>query len=474
MQLFEVLPASMFTLLTSKNRDIYTAALFALRNAFKEDIMIDNNVLAVKLVNGLQDTLLNMETDADDESGEHSYKDAMSISRFLIRKLRDTGWIEIEYNRYDQLKEMVTLPPYSSKLINLLYDFSNDELKEYDSFMYSIYSALLNANNFYNEYRYTSLTFVMDKMSEFEDALKTLFHSLRRKFNNLNSLETINQMLEDHFDSYQENILKQIYMPLKTKDSINRFKGSILQILNGWLRDENAIDSMVESALRRGDATEEDEAKTIIITRINKIVDKIFELENLVSLIDERNNNYVANATEKIRFLMRKDKSMSSIIPKIIAHLAYENSENETLVTDACQTLFSFKSSAYIDENSLFNRSSSSREYSSEPIPIEFPHSSPELERIAENLRNSEREKFSHQNILKFMRIQMEDVNAINSKDLVIENKNDFVLTIYSYIKGVEQSSFYRLNLLEGQIINSNYSIPNADFKRKRGEKNER
>lgn len=143
MQLFEVMPASMFTVLTSKNRDVYVAALFALREAFKEDITIEKNILAAKLVNHLHDLILNIDAEAEEMYTDESYKDTMSLARFIIRKFKETGWIDIEYSRFEQLKELVTIPPYSIKLINLLYNLVSEEIKEYDSFMYSMYSALV-------------------------------------------------------------------------------------------------------------------------------------------------------------------------------------------------------------------------------------------------------------------------------------------------------------------------------------------
>ncbi len=473
MQLFEIMPSSMFTVLTSKNRDIYVAALFALRQSFKEDIIIEKNLLASKLVNQLHDLILNVDAQVEDNYTDETYKDAMGFARFIIRKFKDTGWIEIEYNQSNSLKELVTIPPYSIKLINLLHNLCSEEIKEYDSFMYSMYSALSNANTLYNEYRYTSLTFVTTKIEEFEDSLKTLFHNLRRKYSNLGNLKTINQMLEDHFDSYQENIIKQIYLPLKTKDSINRFKGSILSILNGWLRDAAAIDSMVETAIKKGDAHNEDEAKDIIILRINKIVDKLFELEELITMVDERNNTYVTNATEKMRYLMRKDKSITAILAKIMAQLAMEKSENNDTITTYCQSLFSLKGSSFLNDESLFNRANTYKEYSSEPLPIAF-HDEHAFDQLVENMRNNDRERFSHNNIVKFMRTQLEDIDEIYSRDLIIQNTDDFIMVMYSVIKGFDSSTFYRLNLLEGQVVNQNYSLPNMQFKRKRGERNER
>lgn len=474
MQLFEVMPASMFTVLTSKNRDVYVAALFALREAFKEDITIEKNILAAKLVNHLHDLILNIDAEAEEMYTDESYKDTMSLARFIIRKFKETGWIDIEYSRFEQLKELVTIPPYSIKLINLLYNLVSEEIKEYDSFMYSMYSALVNANHLYNEYRYISLSFVTDKMMEFEDSLKTLFHNLRRKYANLGRLKTINQMLEDHFDSYQEHILKQIYLPLKTRDSINRFKGAILDILNSWMRDVGAIDSMVETALRRGDAHDEEEAKDIIITKINRIVDKLFELEELVTLIDERNNTYVTNATEKMRYLMRKDKSIAAIMAKIIAHLAHEKSENEDFITQYCQEAFTLRGSSNLHQESLYNRANSTKEYSSEPLPIVFHDHNETFNRLAENMRSNDREQFSHQNILQFMRTQMEDLDELNAQDMVIQSTNDFIMVMYAFIKGFDQSAFYRLQLLDGHVLNTHYSLPNANFKRKRGERRER
>lgn len=303
MELFNVIPSSLFTILTSKNRDVYVNSLFVLRKSFSQDIMIEKEVLVNQIVNEMKSDLMDLDTSVEEEYKEKNLEDALSFSRYIVRRFKETGWIDTEYTR-DNLSEYVTLPDYSLKMINLLFSLCHEEVHEYDAYMYSMYASLNNADIEYHDYRFISLMTVHDKMLEFEESLKSLFHNLKKRYNNLGNLKTVNQVLFDHFDSYQKNIIMQIYLPLKTKDSINRFKGAILNILTKWLRDPDVINQMVGQSIVQNRFKNPDDARADIIQRIGFIVDKLFELEELVALIDDRNNNYVSAATQKMRYLL--------------------------------------------------------------------------------------------------------------------------------------------------------------------------
>ena len=180
MKLFEAIPENLFTILTSKNKDIYVSSLLVLHDAFKQDVTLEKETMTSLIINKLHSELYDFDELQD---GHEKMRDVSSKAHFVVRKLIDTGWIEIEYNRVGGLVEYVTLPPYSIKLIDLLYSLVNEEVKEYDSFMYAMYSSLINAEEKYNDYRFTALLAVYDKLNDFEQALKSLYHDLRRRYN---------------------------------------------------------------------------------------------------------------------------------------------------------------------------------------------------------------------------------------------------------------------------------------------------
>lgn len=468
MELFDAIPASLFTVLTSKNRDTYASALLVMRKTFTQDVMVEKEVLISHLANTLQKDLLDIDVSVEEGYTEESIKDANALARFIVKRFKDTGWIDTEYARGTRLQEFVTLPPYSLKLLDLLNSLCSEEVAEYDAFMYSMYSSLISADNDYRDYRYTAITSVYEKIQEFETTLKGLFTDLKRHYTRITRLKTVNQMLYEHFDSYQKDIIKQIYLPLKTKDSISRFKGPIMNILSRWLRDSKTMEEIITQAVIQRHYKSRDEANEDVISKINFITDKLLSLQELLTSIDARNNLYVQTATDKMRYLLKNDKSIKGKLTKITEKLAIERLNNDNTSYSIIHDFIELGIQNYLTENSLFNRSSAERfEGNSEPIEIQYFDDST-AQSMVEDFAESIKSKYSHNNIIRFMHEQMDELDRISSKDINIQDLNTLILVMYAFIKGYDNHIFYTLDLKEGNVENHEYTIPNLDFVRRK------
>ena len=133
MGLFEVLPANLFSIFNSKNKNIYVSSLFLLRQAFKQELVIEREKLIQQLSSVLASEL--MEIDIEEEEffndGKKLNRDALSLSRHIVKRLCETGWIEIEYGVDTSFKEYIALAPYSIKIINTLYGIFKDPTRRY-------------------------------------------------------------------------------------------------------------------------------------------------------------------------------------------------------------------------------------------------------------------------------------------------------------------------------------------------------
>ena len=469
MDLFEVVPSNLFTILTSKNRSIYADALLIIRKAFKENVLIDREVLTGELINQLHNNIFDIDIKAEETKDGDSYKDASSLAKYIIKRLAETGWIDLEYESESHLMEYVSLPPYSVNFINIIADLTDNEAKEYDSFMYAMYSSLLNADHNYQDYRYTALNSVYERMLEFEDSLKTLFHNLKRRYTNLVALKTVNQILSEHFDSYQKDVIMQIYLPLKTKDSITRFKGSIFNILIKWMRDPAIIESMAAQAIVQAKYPDTPSASAGILAKINYIVDKLTDLEELVDLIDKRNTTYISAATEKMRHLLNNDKSISGKMTKIAAKLANEIQSGYEQGLTLCQDVLQLQHQQWLSPDSLFTRAPGTYERdNSGPSEITYVD-----EAIASKLQATFAEtttnKFSHQNVINYMREQLGDNPSVTTKEMRLNNTDDLILLMNAFIKAFDDNVFYRMQVEQGQIKNNHYEVPNVEFHKRRG-----
>ena len=99
MCLFEVLPSNLFSVFNSKNKDIYVSSLFLLRQAFKQELVIEKEKLVQQLSSVLSNELMSIDIEEEEafNDGKKLSRDALSLSRFMIKRLCETGWIEIEY-----------------------------------------------------------------------------------------------------------------------------------------------------------------------------------------------------------------------------------------------------------------------------------------------------------------------------------------------------------------------------------------
>lgn len=468
MELFNVIPSNMFSVFTSSNKEVYASSLLVLRQLFKDEMMIEREKLATSLVSTLEEKLLTIDMSEENEVDINKIgKDAMSLARFIIRKFRETGWIEVEYEKKNSFVEFITLPPYSIKLINTMHDICEEEMRQYSTYMYSIYSNLRQADVERADYRYTALLNAYDKTLELEDELKTLYHGLRRKYNRLAALNTVNDMLRDHFDEYQSRIIENIYLPLKTKDSITRFKGSVFNILLKWMKDSSIISDMVGQCETYNRIDDENEAKRIILSQIYSIIDKINELEALLDRIDEKNNDYVSATADKMKYLLNSDKSIKGKMVKIFEKLAVENEYGGSSCLEISKDVLSLISNGYITDSSCFARSNPPKVEEMEPVAInifdDFDSSS-----LANQFLLDTANPYSHENVLEFVNKQMGNENEILSKDIKIDNMGDLVMTIFAMLKGTSTRSFYKLELFDGSVENWQYNIPNMKFERRR------
>lgn len=471
MALFEVIPANLFSIFNSKNKDIYVSSLFLLRQSFKQELVIEKENLIHQLSSVLSAELLSLDIDEEEpfNDGKKINKDALSLARFMVKRLCETGWIEIEYGVDTSFKEYIALAPYSIKIINTLYAIFKEDEQGYNTHMYAIYSNLFQADTDRKDFMYTALLNAYDRTNELENDLKTLYHNIRRKYNKLSFLTSVNEVLVDHFDNYQKKIINQIYMPIKTKDSITRFKGSIIQILLKWLRQKENLEDIEKQAFNFQKFNTIDEARDDVITKIYFIVDKLNELEDMIDRIDEKNTNYVSATTEKMKALLNNDKSIKAKMSKLIDKLAdsvAEQKEDELL--EPFYDNIHLSKSAYLAEDSLFIRSYSSPLMSSEPLELDdgnYDHIDDIATSFIENMNNT----YSHKNIVEYVENRiLYNKNELDSSQIKITSDEDLILTIHSMLRGWDKNIFYKIELHDGKASTSGYSIPNMTYLRRR------
>ncbi len=94
MYLYDVIPENLFSVLASKNKALYVEALFVLLDAFKQHLKIPKDELISMIISKSEDRIIN--ADFSDEELLESEHTLSGKAHFLVRKLKNTGWIIIE------------------------------------------------------------------------------------------------------------------------------------------------------------------------------------------------------------------------------------------------------------------------------------------------------------------------------------------------------------------------------------------
>ncbi len=247
MKLFEVVPNELFSVLASPNRVLYSDALDVLFAAYRDKLKIHEDTLYSMLRNKLEQQLADASFEGEDIS-EEEVRDISGRARFLIRKLGSKGWFEKE--RGEDFDVYITVPGYSSRLLEVLHQLRDDSPIRGYSYVFGTYSTLKVANE--DESVYNKMAAVYSAYSNTQNLINLLqmvYHNVKHFFQIQLQMQEVNTVLSSHFDVFGQKVVEAYIRPLKIKDSVPKYRVPIQTILKNWAEDDVLLDTMANAAL---------------------------------------------------------------------------------------------------------------------------------------------------------------------------------------------------------------------------------
>ena len=460
MGLFSRVPDRFFSILVSQKKELYVQALFVLRQAFKTELVIRREDLIVMLMDSLEEDFVNADfsEEAAEESGTENAENLSGKAHLLLRKLKSTGWIETEFEARS-FEEHITIPDYAVAVMNLLYDLSTERIREYNSYVYATYAALSNAKD-NPDYVYQALQSAWNNTVNLVDELKSLFNNIRRYYAKIAGEENINSLLAAHFDEYKTKIIDTVYYPLKTMDSVPRFKHAIVSILNIWLVSEEMQDSIVQQGLKRHVFENEEDGRDQMFSMINYIVDTYDGIEEMLSAIDRRHTEYVNASVDHIRYLMNSDRGVRGNLIELL-----KASRDRDILETMAEHLTVYRHQ-FFDDKSLYAEAKRTKREMGPPLAVVKRE---EPEGVFNAFLKQVRNQYSDKRIDEYVKRCFGDNSSFSTKDVPMENTEDFILFLLSSIRAGEKSAPYKIYFEEGAIMKNGYRLPEAVFLRGKG-----
>lgn len=464
MKLFEILPDNFFNVLAASKRELYVDALLVVHSAFKSDLIIRKSDLLAMLAGGLENSII--EADFSEEENENidlidnrnEVRGLSGKSRLLLKKLQDCGWIKVEFegNTFD---EIVTIPDYAIPVLNLLSELTREKVQEYNGYVYTTYAALKNAED-NPDYAFEALVAANRNTIELVDSLKLLYNNIQRFHKRVAERIDVNTLLEEYFDKYKQQIMDLILYPLKTMDSVPRFKNSILQILYAWQNNEELINRIVNQGVRRRAFANEGDGLELVTEMLNRITETYETVEGMLDKIDERHREYTAASIDRIRYMLNSDRSIKGKLIDILQH------SDEEVIIQAMQNGTNVYEHRFMDMQSLY--SNAKRTTKTEGKSLELVERDIDKDRnVIDDFLNDVKKQFDTKKIDSYVERCLNGKNSIRTDEIDINGTEDFILFMLGTLRAREKSAFYTIEFLEGNVMRQGYSLPLIIYRRK-------
>lgn len=458
MGLFDKIPENLFSLLSSKNKSIYIDALFVVKESYKYELNVTRNDLNALLIAKLESEIYGLVDDAEEDFMVSS-ADVSSKANFLIRKLIETEWLRSEFRGSD-FENIIELPDYSKKILDALEEIVNEKTMEYNGLLVSTYNNLVALDRDRGDYAFQTLNRALSDTQQLIDLLKELYQNIGRYHQKAIEIANANELLKSHFDDFQEAIMTKFLHPFKTFDSVPRFKGPILEILNRWYSDEDMLALIAKQALVYKVADSENEAGMVVYGMISELLRLYEHLPELMREIDIRNNAYTRASIEKIQYLINRDRSVKGNLINVIKGLNEGKLQLDQVITG----LRAYRQ-RHVTTDSLYARSkmSKSKQILSEPVRKITEDS---VKHATDRFRQRLKETYGREAVVSEMMALLKN-GSIDTSMLPLDHDRDLSRIMMASIFGLQKTTPFQTTFKEDRFNNQKYDLPMIEFSKK-------
>lgn len=461
MKFFDAVPGDLFSPLASPNRVLYADALDVLYTAYRENLKIQEDQLYSMLRSRLERQLADASFEGEDID-EEELRDLSGRARFLIRKLCSKGWFEKE--RGDDFAEYITVPSYSSRLLELFHQLRDDSPIHGYSYVFNTYSTLKVAHESGSVYEKMEAVYsAYENTRALINLLQMVYHNVKHFFQMQIDMQDVNQVLASHFDDFGQKVVEAHIRPLKIKDSVPKYRVPIQSVLKAWEEDDALLLAMANAALqdKRGKSLET--CRADLLQKIFWIEERYDNLEqDYLGEVDAQVRRYTRAATQKLENLTNRDQSVRGNLNVLLTALS-KNRRAADLV-DQIQPVFQLYEQSFLSEKSLWYRKRPGKRTKAAPVLIQNTSPDEEARKQAKQLLQAE---YGRAAVEAYVQGWLGDAASCDSKDLSLKEDRDYIMSLLAILGSKDQSAAYTVEELGGTFRENGYSIPQMTIHRK-------
>lgn len=449
MKLFDVLPDRFFSLFTGSNKEIYAEAILVLYEQYKFNrIGIDYEImrdLLQELIEVKEESGVSFELDEDSNIDSDELDNMYRIkANGLLRKLIHLKWIDVETR--NNFKQFIILPHYSIRMLSVLHDLCEVRSIEYQSLALTTYQ-LLNDDGMKQQ---PSLAIMQaERITEqLLEELRLLINNMKNHMEQVISKQSLEEVLDHHFDVYMKKIVDKSYHRLKTSDHVAKYRNKILETVQKWSLNQDLLNIAIEDAVKSEQCQNEEEAEKQLKQSLQFIEQTYDSLDELYEQIDMRHHQYIKSSYDRARYLTQHNQGLDQQIATVLE--SYEKTEEYW--DEFLSNLFRLHRVNHLSEKSLHTPRKKKEPHQAQPhIVVPIP------EEIKKKLREHNIKRLENaitkQKVHAFVLERLGDRKEMGMHELAPKTMEEYIYLPYVYLYGYDSNSEYRLVRKKDQRI---------------------
>lgn len=445
MNLFNIIHPDFFKPLTNKYKTTYIDCLRIIYSSYKTELSfgVDREVILSELENYFDNE--SMEILVFDEEEEVA-GDSRSKAIAILRRLKDSGWIEQEVS--NDYKVKINLFDYAVTMIESFNKIIKNEEMEYQSLVSQIHATLLNQDAYHKPYEYI-IKRVIENTEELMIGLKKLNTNIKKYIDDITNEKTANEIVEDFF-IYNKEIASKSYHRIKTSDNISHFRISIIESLYHILNDQSIFQLAVLGYMEIEQIENQEQTESELKGKIISIISAFRNYDDIIDEIDNKNARYTRSAVARAKFLLTNTNNTEGKISKILSYLANEFNNDDAFnlydeVDHHLFQVFNIFPQGFIDNHSLYVLPISRKMSLPQTLDTSLGLSQQERELRKLALQEKNKNRFSRKNINAYVQQLLTNQQTILASTLPLDSKRDLIRIIFISLYGRNNNSIYKI-----------------------------
>lgn len=462
MKLFEVIPDKFFSLLASPNKEIYADCIFIIYRITNEmsSYGVERELLVEQLVDYLEGLT---EVSIFDE--QETVSDSRSKANFIIRKLEECGWIDLEEN--SNYIQTINLVDYAVSFIETMDKLMRNEGLEYQGYVYTIYTLLFSKEKIQPS---VMLEQVYENTKKLISGLKTLNSNIKKYIDKITKIKNAEEILNLQFNDYELNIIDKGYHRLKTSDNVSKFRPKIIEQLEALSIDDNFIKIVSGQLVEMDKAESIEQAYNIVRSSLNDTVYAINHIDEIINEIDRKNSQYLSASLTRVKYVLNSSKDVEGQINEILKFITEAYKINDLDLNqdylDEIINIIGIYPQSLIDEQSLYVSNEGKRTFNPQTLVAKTLTQKERALRI-ESFKEKNKQRLSKTTINDYVMELLAGKQVMNASQFPIDSFQDFVKIIYIRVYATSKLVNYHIKRLNKPIINNHYRFNDFEIWKK-------